>query len=522
MFHPVSFNHVRLVWPDGTVCLDDITATFSAGVTGIVGDNGAGKTSLLRLVSGELAATSGEVRVSGAVGVLPQHLTLATDATVADLLGVREVVDAVRAVASGDADPRHFDTIGDAWDVEARASEELAGVGLDLGLDRPVGTLSGGEATLVGIVGLRVRRTPIVCLDEPTNNLDAATRGRLYALIGRWSGTLLVVSHDLELLRRVDAIAEVRAGAVTGYTGPWDVYRTAVAGEQEAAQRAVRAAEQQLRVERRQKAEAQQRLARRAQAGRSAAARGVSKAARDFLANRSEKSVGRARGELDAKIDAARAAVEVAEARVREDAAVRIDLPDPGVGAGRRLLELRGADGTRHALVGPERVALVGPNGVGKTVLLERLLASRDGGLRTHRVGYLPQRIVLDDAQSALDHVRAVAPDAAPADVRNRLARFGLRGDSVLRPLGTLSGGERFRAAFAALLLRTPPAHLLILDEPTNNLDLTTVDVLVTALAEYRGGLLIVSHDADVLARIGVTRVLTLGVDASLTEGELA
>ena len=361
----------------------------------------------------------------------------------------------------------------------------------------------------------------------------------MYALVERWRGTLVVVSHDVELLRRVGSIVEVRDGGAKLFGGNWDVYREAVGVAQEAAARALRAAEQQLRVERRQKVEAEKRLARRENAGKPAAARGVSKAARDFYANRSEKAVAKARGEFDDKIAAARSAVDDAEARLRDDERVRIDLPDPGVGSGRRLAEIVDAAGAVHVIQGPERVALVGPNGVGKTVLIESMVgglipqgvSTRSAPLRgrarldprgahgsvTARVGYLPQRLDhLDDRRAVLDCVRDAAPTVDPATIRNRLARFGLRRDTVLRPLGTLSGGERFRAALAALLLADPPAQLLILDEPTNNLDLATAEVLVDALTQYRGGLLVVSHDDDFLARLAVDRRLELHPDGSI------
>ena len=535
----VTFNHVHLAWPDGSSCLDDVTVAFPPGVTGVVGDNGSGKSTLLKLITGELRPTAGSVTAEGMVGVLPQNLTLRTDDTVADLLGIRAQVDAVRAIVAGDPDPAHFDAVGDDWDIEARAAEELGAVGLDLGLDRPVGTLSGGEAMLVALVGLSVRRLDVVLLDEPTNNLDRDTRARVYALVERWRGTLVVVSHDVELLRRVGSIVEVRDGGAKLFGGNWDVYREAVGVAQEAAARALRVAEQQLRVERRQKVEAEKRLARRENAGKPAAARGVSKAARDFYANRSEKAVAKARGEFDDKIAAARSAVDDAEARLRDDERVRIDLPDPGVGSGRRLAEIVDAAGAVHVIQGPERVALVGPNGVGKTVLIESMVgglipqgvSTRSAPLRgrarldprgahgsvTARVGYLPQRLDhLDDRRAVLDCVRDAAPTVDPATIRNRLARFGLRRDTVLRPLGTLSGGERFRAALAALLLADPPAQLLILDEPTNNLDLATAEVLVDALTQYRGGLLVVSHDDDFLARLAVDRRLELHPDGSI------
>jgi ATPase subunit of ABC transporter with duplicated ATPase domains len=161
---------------------------------------------------------------------------------------------------------------------------------------------------------------------------------------------------------------------------------------------------------------------------------------------------------------------------------------------------------------GPERIAVVGPNGGGKTTLLEAIAGRRAHpltgvGAPAVPVAYLPQRLdVLDDAATVLDNVRAAAPTATPHDIRARLARFLVRGDQVDQPAGTLSGGERFRVSLACLLLAEPPPQLLLLDEPTNNLDLDSVEQLTAALAGYRGALIVASHDRPFLADIGVQR----------------
>ena len=518
LFHDVTFR-----WPDGAPVLDGVCAVFGAGRTGLVGANGCGKSTLLRLITGELRPVSGRVEVAGAVACLPQQLTLDVDVTVAGLLGVRDRVDALRAIEAGDASEAHFDRLGDDWEVESRAREALRDAGLPgLGLDRRVAEMSGGEAVLVALAGLRLARTPVVLLDEPTNNLDRAARVRLYDLVRSWPGALLVVSHDVTLLDLMDATAELRDGALTVFGGGYRAYRAQLEQEQTAAQRALRDAERALKVERRQRVEAETRLARSGRKGR----KDVDNNRRPrIVANQlktdAQVSAGRLRQEADAKVDAARAAVDERAVRVRADRAIRIALPDPQVPAGRRLAELR--DGERVFVVqGPERVALTGRNGAGKTRLLEELAGAVEGGrgsALTGRVGYLRQRLDgLDPAASVLDNVRAAAGGVASQVVRAQLARFLFRGDAVARPVGQLSGGERFRVALARLLLADPPPQLLLLDEPTNSLDLASVDALVEALAAYRGGLLVVSHDYVFLGRLGLDRWLAMDGGGALAE----
>ncbi len=524
----VVLDDLTFDWPDGTPALTALTASFGRGRTGLIGANGAGKSTLLRLIAGRLAPSAGAVTAVGTVDYLPQQLTLEVDATLADLLGVRQALDAVRAIEAGDPDPALFDLVGDDWDIEARAVAALGESGLPTGLDRQVATLSGGETVLAALVGIRLRGASIALLDEPTNNLDAGSRARLYHLVRGWRGTLIAVSHDLALLESMDATAELREGSLTVFGGPHSQYRAAVEREQEAARQALRTAEQTLRTERRQRIEAEQKIAHAERQGRKDKAnRRYVPAAINDRRNSAEKSAGARRGMLDAKVSAAAAAVEQAEARVREDDRIRVDLPDPGVAAGRRLAELTGSDGRMVVIQGPERIALTGPNGVGKTTLIEQLLGSArsaspvgraTGRALTDRIGYLPQRLDgLDDRGSVLANVQAAAPEQPPCLLRNRLARFLLRGDAVERPVSTLSGGERFRVALARVLLAEPPAQLLVLDEPTNNLDLTSVEQLVDALTAYRGALLVVSHDNGFLARLGLDAQFELDPDGLLT-----
>lgn len=541
----VTLDRVSFAWPDGSIALDAVSGSFGSGRTGLVGRNGAGKSTLLRLIAGELTLASGQILRSDEVAHLPQRLTLETDRRVADLLGIAAPLDAVRAITAGDVDRAHFDAVGDDWDIEARAEASLAEAGLDPSfLDRTVGELSGGEAVLVAVAGIRLRRAAITLLDEPTNNLDREARLRLADMVRTWKGALIVVSHDVSLLELMDDTAEIYGSELSVFGGPYSQWRAWLDAEQGAARQAERDAAQAYRKEKRQRIEAEAKLATRAQMGRKAFdEKRVPKIIANGRKMAAQVSAGRLRNEVRGKEDAAHQALDAAGRRVRDDDTMRIDLPDPELSASRRIATI--GDGERSWIVqGPERVALVGRNGVGKTTLLRRLVASgadnsgdrgrsdqesavpaqirpilRSSDAHTDRIGYLSQRVDgLDDRASVVQNIAAAAPHVPDRELRNRLARFLIRGATMDRAVGDLSGGERFRVALAKVLLAEPAPHLVMLDEPTNNLDLDTVDQLVEALRAYRGAVLIVSHDDQFLERLGLDLTLELDAEGRLSE----
>lgn len=462
------------------------------------------------------------------MGYLPQTLTLRRGATLADLLGIGAKVQALRAIEAGDVTVEHFDVLGDDWDIETRADEALHEIGFSgADLNRQVGEISGGEAMLVALTGLRVRRTPITLLDEPTNNLDREARAKLNDRLSCWSGTLVVVSHDLALLELMDNTAELHRGELSVFGGPYSEWRSYLDDRQAAAVQAARAAEQTMKLEKRQRQEAESKLAKRAKTGQASYDnKKGSKILMNQRASDAQVSAGKLRSGLDDKVNAAKAALDAASSRIREEERISLNLPDPDVPRSRRIAELKGTNRS-YILQGPERVAILGPNGAGKTTLLENLVKGTSGEddgkaggtLLTNRAGYLRQRLDgLDENATMLENVQEAAPTVPPGDIRNQLARFLLRGDAVNRPVHTLSGGERLRVSLARLLFSDPPAQVLILDEPTNNLDIQSVDQLIEALTAYRGAVILVSHDDTFLSRLDLDRVLSLGHDGSLTE----
>src|SRR4051812_42105960 len=328
----VVCTDLSFAWPDGTSVLRGLTATFPAGRTGLVGRNGDGKTTLLRLVAGELTPSAGSVTTAGAVARLPQQLARQGQQTVADVLGIAAQHHAMAALIAGDADPRHLAVIADDWDVETRALETLHRLGLPADdvevLDRPLATLSGGEAVLCGVAGLLVRRAEISLLDEPTNDLDARARERLYAAVESWPGVLVAVSHDRELLERMEQIAELREGAIRLFGGPFSAYEDALAAEQDAARRTVRAAAAGVAREKRQYQDARVTLARRLRTGEKAQReKRVPKIIAQTLKRQAQVSAGKYRNVHAGRLADARTALATAEESVRDDARIRIDLP---------------------------------------------------------------------------------------------------------------------------------------------------------------------------------------------------
>ena len=334
-------------WPDGAPVLSELTVLFGPGRTGLIGVNGSGKSTLLRLIAGELLPSSGAVRARGEVGYLPQAITLGTHRSVSDLLGITAARNALHAIEAGESGEAAFAAVGDDWDVEERARAWLDRLALgSIGLDDRVERLSGGETILVALAALFLRRPEIMLLDEPTNNLDLDARKRLYDAVAAWSGVMIIVSHDRELLGLVDQIADLSGGEIRMYGGNLAAYEERLAAEQAAAERAVTAAAADVRREHRDFVDAQVKQARRDRMGRKVAASGGLPRIVAYARKRAaQETAGRSRELHAERLQAARDRLDEAEQSVRDDAEIRIELPGTAVPAGRTVLTVTGLTG---------------------------------------------------------------------------------------------------------------------------------------------------------------------------------
>ncbi|WP_067564038.1 ABC-F family ATP-binding cassette domain-containing protein [Nocardia acidivorans] len=518
----ISFSDLTFAWPDGTPVFDGFDAQLGGGHIGLVGSNGAGKSTLFRLITGELRPLRGSVTVPGSLGYLRQDLGLLTGQRVDEVLGIAEIRKALHRIETGVGLDGDFDIVGAAWDIEERAVALLGRLGLhyvagDIAqLDRELDTLSGGETVLLGLVAELLREPEVLLLDEPTNNLDQVARERLYEVVGQFAGTVLTVSHDRELLERVDSIAELRQGEIRVFGGNFSAYERIVEAEQEAARAAIRDARGDVRKQARELVETRIKLDRRQRYGQKMWDQ--KREPKIVMGNRKREaqvSAGKLRNQHIGKLEDAKDQLTAAQERLRDDREIRVDLPDTRLYPGQDVIELekvRLACGPTVTLKisGPERIALTGRNGVGKTTLLHRI--RQESPKVPWRM--LPQRLdVFGEELSVFENVAATAPHASPERIRAQLARFLFRGADADVSAGALSGGERLRAALAMILLAEPAPRLLLLDEPTNNLDLPSLRHLTEALAGFQGALVVVSHDPRFLAEIGVTRSLELSAD---------
>ncbi|VTY12560.1 ATP-binding cassette domain-containing protein [Rothia dentocariosa] len=443
MPHHITLDHISYAHPGEPPLFTDLSAVFSAPLTGLIGDNGTGKTTLFRLILGEIKPSHGTISAPPRIAYLPQDLGLSEHQHLADIFGITKILRALDALESGGYSPDLYDTIGDAWDVEERTLATLAEYGFSPALTtdaadphairdllmRPLSTFSGGQTVTAALTALLHSNPEFILLDEPTNNLDSAAKNRLFAALETLACPALIISHDRDLLAHMNAIAELHADRegrahLRIYEGNYDTYRAARKAEQSAAHRRVSEAKNEARKAERERVENQIKLDRNARRGRDferskrkpGLAMGLDK-------NSSERSAGKLRAAHENMVADARAAVSEAQENLRVQERIYLELAQDALPAGRKVLELQRVDKGFYAsaqqsaefknahtqntvshetqpykvdypsrrqdfpealiLTGPEHMRITGANGSGKTMLLNAIAHADDPGYRS-------------------------------------------------------------------------------------------------------------------------------------------
>ncbi|MER5228510.1 ABC-F family ATP-binding cassette domain-containing protein [Serratia ureilytica] len=512
---------------DGETLFGPLDLAFDRQRCGLVGRNGVGKTQLLRLIAGLDQPGNGHVESHAAVAYVAQQPEIAADTTLAQLLGYGEAFAALARIEQGRPLADDIDRLEGRWDLHDRLQNAFAAAGLPA-FDplRSASSLSGGERMRAALCGALLGEADFLLLDEPTNHLDSAGRAWLYQQLDQWRGGLLIASHDRQLLARMERIVELTPGALRSYGGNYDDYRRQRDAQQQAARADLEhAREERRRTRARQQKEHDMSQRRSAQTLRVVDTLNIASFERVAYKSAAKESLGTLRKQHQDRRDSLDAAVREAYQRVEEEQPVLLALPGSEVSANKQVLVLErlqlpfvSAPPLYLRIDGPMRVALTGPNGCGKSTLLKTLL-----GQLTALSGYchcplstayLDQTLSqLDPGLSVMEHLGLQDSPLAEGALRTRLAQLQLGANRIALPLGSLSGGERLKAALACALWRRQPAQLLLLDEPTNHLDLASSLAIETALADFPGAMMVVSHDEDFLQALRPTHRLNRQAD---------
>lgn len=522
-----SISIAGLSWhtPNNEPLFTDLNLTFGPVRTGLVGRNGTGKTTLLRLIHGELTPASGTISAPPSVGFLRQNPEQQQDGTIADLFGATEQLALLARAERGEATADEL-AIAD-WTLAARLESALSSLHLETAPDAPLASLSGGQRTRASLAALIFAEHDALLLDEPTNHLDRAGRQYVIEALRGWHGCIVVASHDRTLLCEMDAIVELTSLGARTYGGNYRAYRAAKDAELASAETELARAERTLSETRARAQLASERKARTDRQGKRLRASGSQpKLALNAAKERSEGSESSAARLRNRRAEEAKAALETARGAVEVLEPLVMDIPHSRLASGRNVLAVdRLCFGYRNdapvledvsfSIRGPERIAIDGANGAGKSTLLGSImgrLKPQAGSVSLQVPAALIDQdlSLLDPAETVREALERIDPDASENDRRAVLARFLFRGEDANQLIGSLSGGQRMRAGLACTLGHSHPRQLLLLDEPSNHLDIEAVETLEAALKAYDGAILVVSHDQAFLDRIGVERRIAL------------
>ncbi|SFH12768.1 ABC-F family ATP-binding cassette domain-containing protein [Pedobacter insulae] len=517
--------------PNRDLLFDNLNLTIhKQNKVALVGHNGVGKSTLLKILSGNLQLSAGVLKTDATPYFVPQLFAQYNEDTIAKALGIEEKIKALYEILSGNVTDANLSLLDDDWTIEERCATALKHWDLKvLDLNQKIKGLSGGQKMRVFLAGMMIHQPKIVLLDEPSNHLDIAGRTLLYEYIKTTSNTLVVVSHDRTLLNLLDTVCELSKNGITRYGGNYDFYLTQKRIEQESVMLGLKNEEKALRKAKdveKASLERQQKLDARGKKKQEQA--GLSRISMNTLRNNAEKSTSKLRSVHAKKIVEVSAGLKQLRTEISDIEKMKVGFDHSLFNRGKVLIKVEGLNFTYdNTMLWPEpltfsigageRVALKGANGSGKTTFLKLLLGQllpQQGTVTNVIVNaiYIDQDYALINNELTIYEQAQLnnAGGLQEHEVKILLNRFLFTKECWGKPCLALSGGEKMRLMLCCLTIAMQKPEMIILDEPTNNLDIQNLEILKSAILAYEGVLLVVSHDEYFLRQINIERSITL------------
>ncbi|WP_336704699.1 ABC-F family ATP-binding cassette domain-containing protein [Chryseobacterium indologenes] len=527
----ILLQNISFGFPGGNLLFNHINLTIQSHTrSALVGSNGMGKSTLLKMIAGEIQPLNGNINIHGDIFYVPQMFGNCNHLSIAECLKIDQKLHALQKIIEGEVDEMYFEMLNDDWDIEERCQHALEHWGLDnFELTQKLEGLSGGQKTKVFLAGIQISQPDIIILDEPTNHLDREGRKLLYDLIGKTDATVVIVSHDRTLLNLVDVIFELSNQGIASYGGNYDFYAEQKEVEEETLHNDIHSKERALKKAKEKERETLERKQKLDARGKGKQEKsGVARIMMNTLRNNAEKNSSKLKGVHAEKISGISDDLRDLRYSLKNSDQMKVNFNDSNLHSGKILVaaedinfnygkEKLWKENISLELRSGDRISVKGSNGSGKTTLIKLLLGSiqpSEGKITRAEFNsiYIDQEYSLIDNDSTLyDFVQTFNDSALQeSEVKTLLSRFLFWKDTWDKKCGMLSGGERLRLLLCGLSISNKTPDMIILDEPTNNLDLQNVEILTSSIKNYHGTLLVISHDEVFLKEIGVNSEVLL------------
>jgi ATPase subunit of ABC transporter with duplicated ATPase domains len=524
-------QNTSYIHPNKDLLFQNINLTINKhDKIGLIGNNGVGKSTILKIITGKLHLSEGSISVNAKLYYVPQIFGQYNHLTIAEALGVSNKLYALKEILAGIVTDANMDQLDDDWGIEGRCSDALSYWQLqDLDLNMKLENLSGGQKTKVFLAGISIHQPDLILLDEPTNHLDVSGRQQLYDFIQSTSCGLLVVSHDRKLLNILDTTCELTKNGIFLYGGNYDFYAEQKQIERNALYQDIQSKERALRNSKEKERETRERQQKREARGKSKQNKaGMGKAMMDKMKNDAQNSSSKIKGVHTEKIGGISEELKSLRAALPDIDEMKFGLNKSNLHKGKILFEARNInfgfsaqllwkEGLNFKIKSGERIALKGTNGSGKTTLIkiflgdiEPLVGSIDS-FENHSVYIDQDYSLISDRLDVYEQAQQFNTSGLQEhEIKIRLNRFLFTKEDWDKPCTALSGGERMRLMLCGLTFNSQSPDIIILDEPTNNLDIQNIDILTKAINEYDGTLIVVSHDESFLEAINIEQEISL------------